>query len=86
MGAQRLALALQGAQLHRHAPAPVFDAFCRSRLDGDGAAVFGTLPPGLDLDAIAEAHAPGVGFVISGNRFIFIDKQGLRIVESGRRH
>jgi putative acyl-CoA dehydrogenase len=43
--ATRLALALQGSLLVRHAPAAVADAFCASRLSGDGpAAVFGQLP------------------------------------------
>jgi hypothetical protein len=34
----------------------VADAFCASRLDGEG--IFGTLPRGLDLRAIAERSAP----------------------------
>ncbi|HXH02745.1 MAG TPA: isovaleryl-CoA dehydrogenase [Candidatus Competibacteraceae bacterium] len=50
--AQRLALALQAALLVRHAPAAVADAFCASRLGGEGGRVFGDLPRGLDLDAI----------------------------------
>ncbi len=34
------------------------DAFCASRLAGEGGAAFGTLPRGLDLRAIAERAAP----------------------------
>ncbi|WP_346620894.1 acyl-CoA dehydrogenase family protein [Blastococcus montanus] len=41
-----LALCLQGSLLLRHAPAPVADAFCASRLGGDGGGVLGTLPAG----------------------------------------
>ena len=49
-----MALVLQGAQLVRHAPPAVADAFCASRLDRDWGGAFGTLPPGLDLDPILE--------------------------------
>ncbi len=49
---ERLALALQGALLVRFAPAPVADAFCASRLAGEGGLGFGTLPSGLDLGPI----------------------------------
>jgi putative acyl-CoA dehydrogenase len=52
-----LAIALQASLLARHSPAAVADAFCASRLDERGLA-FGTLPPGLDLAAILERHAP----------------------------
>ena len=55
---ERLALVLQGALLVRHAPAPVADAFCASRLGGDWGAAFGTLPHGLDLNAIVERAWP----------------------------
>jgi putative acyl-CoA dehydrogenase len=41
--AARMALALQGSLLVRHAPAEVADAFCATRLDGP-AAVFGMVP------------------------------------------
>jgi len=58
---ERLALALQGALLVRFAPAPVADAFCASRLGGEGGLGFGTLPVGLDLAAIlARALTPPV--------------------------
>ncbi len=56
---ERLALACQGSLLVRHAPAPVADAFCASRLhSGDGGAethlAYGTLPSGVDAKAIIE--------------------------------
>jgi putative acyl-CoA dehydrogenase len=51
---EQMALVFQGAQLVRHAPAAVSDAFCASRLDRDWGGAFGTLPPGLDLDPIVE--------------------------------
>ncbi len=50
--AQQLALCLQGGLLVRHAPAGVADAFCASRFGPDGAGFFGTLPEGVDFDAI----------------------------------
>jgi putative acyl-CoA dehydrogenase len=50
--AERMALVLQGALMVRHAPAPVADAFCASRLGGERSGVFGALPPATDLDAI----------------------------------
>ena len=56
--AQDVALAVQGSLLHRHAPDFVFDAFCRSRLSGQGAQVFGTLPAGVDVDAIIRRAMP----------------------------
>jgi len=56
-----IAVALQGALLVQHAPAPVADAFCASRLGGaepgGPAAPFGTLPGRLDPSAIlANCH------------------------------
>lgn len=56
--AQDVALAVQGALLCRHAPDFVFDAFCRSRLGGDGPQVFGTLPAGVDFESIARRAHP----------------------------
>ncbi len=53
-----LVLALQAALLINNAPPPVADAFCASRLNGEGGGAFGTLPRGLDLRAIAERAAP----------------------------
>lgn len=55
---ERLALALQGSLLVRHAPATVADAFCATRLAGEGGRAFGTLPAGTDFQAILERHAP----------------------------
>jgi putative acyl-CoA dehydrogenase len=47
-----MALCLQGSLLVRHAPAAVADAFCASRLAGDGGLEYGTLPAGSDFAAI----------------------------------
>ncbi len=55
---EAMALGLQGALLVRHAPAAVADAFCASRLAGDGGHAFGTLPPGVDCAAIVERARP----------------------------
>ena len=52
-----LVLALQATLLLRHAPAAVADAFCASRLGGEGGA-FGTLPAGTDTRAIVERATP----------------------------
>jgi putative acyl-CoA dehydrogenase len=52
-----LALALQGSLLVRNAPAAVSDAFCVSRL-GDAGHVYGTLPTGVDAEAILERALP----------------------------
>jgi putative acyl-CoA dehydrogenase len=49
-----LGLALQGSLLVRHAPAAVSDAFCAARLGGESGRAFGTLPAGVDSDAITE--------------------------------
>jgi putative acyl-CoA dehydrogenase len=53
-----LALALQASLLLRDAPASVAEAFCASRLAGEGWGVFGALPSGIDLRAIVERAAP----------------------------
>ncbi|MDN0197244.1 acyl-CoA dehydrogenase family protein [Streptomyces sp. S.PNR 29] len=55
---ERLALVLQGALLVRYAPPEVADAFCASRLGGDGGAAFGTLPHTLDLASVVERARP----------------------------
>jgi putative acyl-CoA dehydrogenase len=57
---ERMALALQGSLLVRHAPPAVADAFCASRLAGDSGFAFGTLPPGVDTRAIVERHTPAL--------------------------
>jgi len=54
---ERLALALQGSLLVRHAPPAVADAFCATRLGGDGGRAFGTLPVGADPGGILAAIA-----------------------------
>ena len=53
-----LAVALQGSLLVRHAPPAVADAFCASRLAGEGGRVYGTLPAGVDAKAIIERAFP----------------------------
>ncbi len=53
-----MALVLQGSLLVRHAPAAVADAFCASRLGGDGGFAFGTLPGGTNVGAILERALP----------------------------
>lgn len=55
---ERLALVLQGSLLVRWAPPEVADAFCASRLGGDGGAAFGTLPHTLDLGSVVERARP----------------------------
>jgi putative acyl-CoA dehydrogenase len=49
-----MALALQGSLLVCHGAPAVADAFCASRLGGDGGLEYGTLPPGSDFEAIVE--------------------------------
>jgi putative acyl-CoA dehydrogenase len=56
--AQDVALAVQASLLRRHAPDFVFEAFCRSRLGGDGPQVFGTLPAGVDVESIIQRALP----------------------------
>jgi putative acyl-CoA dehydrogenase len=55
---ERMALALAGSLLVRHAPEPVADAFCASRLGGEGGLEYGTLPTSCDFGAIIERHIP----------------------------
>ncbi|MFF2013629.1 acyl-CoA dehydrogenase family protein [Streptomyces sp. NPDC058195] len=55
---ERMALVLQGSLLVRWAPPEVADAFCASRLGGDGGAAFGTLPHTLDLASLVERARP----------------------------
>jgi len=56
---ERMALAASGALLARHASPEVYEAFAASRLDGNRGHLFGTLPPGLDFEAIIEPAIPG---------------------------
>ncbi|MFJ5553292.1 isovaleryl-CoA dehydrogenase [Streptomyces sp. NPDC093225] len=51
---ETMALVLQASLLHRYAPPAVADAFCASRLGGDHGGAFGTLPPGVDTEAILD--------------------------------
>ncbi|MEJ7795076.1 MAG: acyl-CoA dehydrogenase family protein [Nocardioides sp.] len=51
---EQMGLVLQGSLLVRHAPPAVADAFCASRLARDWGGAFGTMPTGLDLDAILD--------------------------------
>jgi putative acyl-CoA dehydrogenase len=55
---ERMALVFQASLLVRQAPAYVADAFCASRLGGDGGHAYGTLPRGADTAAIVERAAP----------------------------
>jgi len=55
---ERMALLLQASLLLRFAPEPVADAFCRSRLAGAHGLAFGTLPLGVDFDAILDRAWP----------------------------
>ena len=55
---ERMALALQGSLLVRHAPPAVADAFCASRLAGDWGHAFGTLPRGVDTQAVLRRALP----------------------------
>ncbi|MFJ7628837.1 acyl-CoA dehydrogenase family protein [Streptomyces sp. NPDC097595] len=55
---ERIALVLQGSLLVRWAPPEVADAFCSSRLGGDGGAAFGTLPHTLDLASVVARARP----------------------------
>jgi putative acyl-CoA dehydrogenase len=57
---ERMALALQGSLMVRHAPPALADAFVASRLQGDSGRAFGTLPAGTDFDAIIDRHAVAV--------------------------
>jgi putative acyl-CoA dehydrogenase len=53
-----MALCLQGSLLVRHAPPAVADAFCASRLAGDAGLEYGTLPAGVDFEAIIARGRP----------------------------
>jgi len=55
---ESLGLALQGSLLVRHSPGAVADAFCATRLLGDGGYAFGTLPAGVDAGAILSRTWP----------------------------
>ena len=56
---ERMAMLLQGSLLLRHGNAAVADAFVASRLARDWGVAYGTLPTGLDTDAILARAAVG---------------------------
>ena len=51
---EKMAIALQASLVIRHSPSAVADAFCATRLEGDGGAAYGSLPAGLAQRAIIE--------------------------------
>jgi putative acyl-CoA dehydrogenase len=53
-----LVLTMQAALLLQHAPAPVADAFCSTRLGEEPGGTLGLLPPAIDGRAIVERAAP----------------------------
>jgi putative acyl-CoA dehydrogenase len=55
---ESMALCLQGSLLVRHATPAVADAFCASRLAGDGGLEYGTLPADSDFESIVARHRP----------------------------
>jgi putative acyl-CoA dehydrogenase len=57
---ESMALCLEGSLLVRNGPEPAADAFCASRLAGDGGLEYGTLPPGSDFEAIIERNRVAV--------------------------
>ncbi len=58
--AGRMAACLQGALLVQHAPDPVADAFCATRLGTEYGGTLGTLPAGTDLRSIVTRTTPAV--------------------------
>jgi putative acyl-CoA dehydrogenase len=56
---EQLAMLLQASLLLRHGPSPVADAFVASRLAGDWGVAYGTLPTGVDTDAILDRARVG---------------------------
>ena len=58
---ERMALALQASLLVRGAPAFVADAFCASRLAGEGSFHYGALPRGVDVAALIDRATPRLG-------------------------
>jgi putative acyl-CoA dehydrogenase len=55
---ETMAVCLQGSLLVRHAPPAVADAFCASRVAGDGGLEYGTLPAGVDFEGIIARGRP----------------------------
>jgi putative acyl-CoA dehydrogenase len=56
-----MAFALQGSLLVRHSTSAVADAFCATRLDGEWGRAFGTMPMGLDTQAIVDRARIAIG-------------------------
>jgi putative acyl-CoA dehydrogenase len=57
---ESMALCLQGSLLVRYGAPAVADAFCASRLSRDGGLEYGTLPAGVDFQAIVARSLPDV--------------------------
>ncbi|HTY97634.1 MAG TPA: acyl-CoA dehydrogenase family protein [Solirubrobacteraceae bacterium] len=57
---ESMALCLEGSLLVRNGPQPAADAFCASRLAGEGGLEYGTLPPDSDFEAIIERNRVAV--------------------------
>jgi putative acyl-CoA dehydrogenase len=55
---EELAVAFQGSLVLRHSPPAVADAFCAARLAGEAGRVYGTLPVGVDAEAIIARALP----------------------------
>jgi len=55
---ESMALCLEGSLLVRDGDPAVADAFCASRLGGDGGLEYGTLPAGCDFEAIISRSRP----------------------------
>ena len=55
-----MAVLFQASLVLQHSPPAVADAFVASRLGGDGGRALGTLPTGLDVDAIVDRARPTV--------------------------
>ncbi|MCE7882409.1 MAG: isovaleryl-CoA dehydrogenase [Actinobacteria bacterium ATB1] len=53
---ERMALLFEGAQVVRHSPPEIADAFCTSRIARHGGSTLGTLPSGCDFSRILERH------------------------------
>jgi putative acyl-CoA dehydrogenase len=54
---EKMALALEGSLLVRHAPPAVADAFCASRLEAPSL-TFGALPASVDFNALIDRALP----------------------------
>ncbi|HEX2089676.1 MAG TPA: acyl-CoA dehydrogenase family protein [Actinomycetota bacterium] len=57
---ERLAIVLQGSLVVRYSPPPAAEAFLATRVAGDAGRAFGTLPTGIDCQAIIDRHRPKV--------------------------